>query len=430
MDRIVKQDTWAIRARYLFPVDGPPIRDGVLSCTGTRIAAVGDNTSAESPRDLGNVAVVPGFVNAHTHLEFSDLEQPLGHPGMRLPEWIREVVLHRRQLPLDADEAAQCSLSAISKGLSESYRAGVTSLGEIATRDWLSEFPETPLQCTLFREQIALPAARLQAAFDGITSWLARTHTAPRAWQPAISPHAPYTVHPELLRRLCELSLQQRVPLAMHLAESPEELELLASHSGAFVPLLSELGAWDPAAIPRGIQPLDYLRRLATAHRALVIHGNYLDTEEIEFLAGQAASMSVVFCPRTHAYFRHGRYPLGELLRAGVRVALGTDSRASNPDLSLFEELRFVFERCPDIAPVDVLRLGTIAGARALGTECHTGSLAAGKRADFAVLSIPDEEPADLHELLFHSTARVTAVCASGQFRAQLGAGDAPRGLN
>lgn len=416
MDGIENHEAWAIRARHLFPVDVPPLRDSVLSVSGSRIVGVGENTSQHPPLDLGTVAILPGFVNAHTHLEFSDLEQPLGRPGMRMPDWIREVVSHRRRCQaLDSEREPDGAPSATRLGLAESQRAGVTSLGEIATRDWDADFPATPIWCTLFREQMALPAARIQDAYQRACDWLTRNDFGSRTWRRAISPHAPYTVHPDLLGRLCRLSREQAVPLAMHLAESPEELELLASASGTFVPLLNELGAWDPAAIPRGIQPLDYLRELAIAHRVLVIHGSFLDTTEIEFLAGQAGHMSVIYCPRTHAYFEHGRYPLGQLLSAGVNVAVGTDSRASNPDLSVFEELRFVADRFPGIAPDAILRMGTIQGARALGIDGDAGSLKSGKRADFVVLSLPPHDADDPHELLFHPEARVLAVYAAGQ---------------
>src|SRR5207248_5598397 len=140
--------------------------------------------------------------------------------------------------------------------------------------------------------------------------------------------------------------------------------------------VLQSAGAWHPEVIPLGRRPLDYLQALATAHRALVVHGNYLVADEIEFLAAHRERMSLVYCPRTHAYFGHEPYPVSQMLAAGVRVAVGTDSRASNPDLRLLEELRHIARHHPGVSPEAMLRMGTIAGAEALGIAADYGSIA------------------------------------------------------
>jgi cytosine/adenosine deaminase-related metal-dependent hydrolase len=191
----------------------------------------------------------------------------------------------------------------------------------------------------------------------------------------------------------------------MHLAETREELELLQSGSGPLVPMLQSFNAWYPDAIPRGSRPLDYLRIMAQSHRALVIHGNYLAPDETAFLAARTARMSVVFCPRTHAYFGHEPYPLRTLLAAGVNVAIGTDSRASNRDLSLWEELRHIHCHFADVAPADILRMGTLNGAIALGVDADFGSLTPKKSARLALVPLPDCDDRDPHELLFASSS-------------------------
>jgi len=186
----------------------------------------------------------------------------------------------------------------------------------------------------------------------------------------------------------------------MHLAESKEELELLANHSGQLVETLKSLGAWKPEAVPLGRRPLDYLRMLATAHRSLVIHGNYLASDEIDFLAAQRERVSLVYCPRTHAYFGHAFYPLAQMLAAGVRVAIGTDSRASNPDLRLLEELRHVARHHPAVSPEAILRMGTLAGAEALGIADEFGSITPGKRAVLAVVPVASDATSPLDAIL------------------------------
>ena len=150
----------ALRARYVFPVDGPPIAGGAVTIRGSKIVAVGAPAAGSAVRDLGDVAIVPGLVNVHTHLEFSDLTTPVGRPGMPLPEWIGHVVAHRRAAKVDGR-------AAISLGLDESLRCGTTTLGEIATGDAqqiATCYSASPISSVVFRESIAPRADRVPAA--------------------------------------------------------------------------------------------------------------------------------------------------------------------------------------------------------------------------------------------------------------------------
>jgi aminodeoxyfutalosine deaminase len=235
------------------------------------------------------------------------------------------------------------------------------------------------LQVVVFRELLGLAADRLAPLLDDARDHLLSAGDKTTDWRAALSPHAPYTVSQPLLVAAVELARQHRIPLAMHVAESAQEVELLAGRSGPLRELLESLGAWQPEKL-WGTCPRDYLALLAQAPRTLVIHGNYLPPDDWQFLAERRSSMSVIFCPRTHAYFDHSRYPLDPMLRAGVQLAIGTDSRASNPDLSLFEEMRFIAQRYPEIAPAEILRLGTSHGAHAMGYETEYGQLRAGTR--------------------------------------------------
>ena len=384
---------YALQARWIVPIDRPPIAGGIVSVADGRIVAVGENVSGRPPTDLGDVALLPGFVNAHTHLEFSLLEKPLGTPGMPFADWIAQVVGWRRHLAEqfagDSPRMQAYRRSAIAAGLAESRAAGVAAVGEIA-------MPACPLDAysqvagisvVALLELLGWAEERVQPLMDLAESHVSAARAAARVF-PGLCPHATYSVHPQLLRQACALSAAEQFPVAMHVAESRQELELLESHAGPLVDLLVKLGAWVPSAMPRGARPLDYLETLQNAHRALIIHGNYLTTEEIEFIAARREQMSVVYCPRTHAFFGHEPYPLAEMLRAGVRVAIGTDSRASNPDLSVLAELRILANQCPRPAPAAIVEMGTLAGAAALGIEADFGSIAVGKRAQFAAIPI------------------------------------------
>ncbi|MBI1901782.1 MAG: amidohydrolase family protein [Planctomycetia bacterium] len=408
----------AFRARYVFPVAGPPIEGGVLTVEGQRIVAVGTTADGDvqDVTDFGNAAIIPGIVNAHTHLEFSDLTAPLSQPGVPLADWIRAVIAWRRECRGDVG-------SAVHRGVRESQMHGTTALGEIATAGWGTDDPgvkatleSAALGTVVFRELIGLRAASVPGRLTDAQAFLNIKPKYDR-WRHGLSPHAPYTVHPELLRQCVELAATNRLPVAMHLAETREELELLAGGTGPLRRLLEELGQWEEGVLARGSRPLDYLREIVKAPRALVIHGNYLADDEVEFLAEHAATMSIVYCPRTHAYFGHDEYPLAKMLRRGVHVALGTDSRASNPDLNLWEEMRFVAER-GTIAPAVVLEMGTLAGARALARGGEIGSLERGKFADFCAFALPVDKAREPHEWLLDRAAKLVAAYWRGESNA------------
>jgi cytosine/adenosine deaminase-related metal-dependent hydrolase len=412
---------FSLQARVVFPVDRPPIEQGVVTIDAERIVAVGISAIGDEPvHDLGDVALLPGLVNAHTHLEFSDLAQPLGKPGMALADWIPFVLAHRRGR--DANPQA-----AIAAGMQESLRSGVTTIGEIATAGAAAYANLISPDVNLLIEAIGFSGARAESALQAAIQQLDAFEwefgavggsLGEPGIQLGLSPHAPYTVSPALLSSLVTLARKRNLSVAMHIAESTDELELLDCGTGRFQQLLDERSMWDATAIPRGSSPFDYLRLLAQAPRALVIHGNYLDRDEHEFLATHRDRMSLVYCPRTHAYFCHSPYPLSELLAAGVRVALGTDSRASNPDLSLLAEMRHVARAHPGIALTAILRMGTLSGAEALGRERECGSITAGKLANLVAVRLSlgaNGEPADVLDAILSSVATTSAIWYRGR---------------
>jgi aminodeoxyfutalosine deaminase len=413
---------FSLRARVVFPVDQPAIEHGVVTIVespapgmpistvmsiarGRRISAVGSKSNGDEVIDLGSVALLPGLVNAHTHLEFSYLLQPLGQPGMSLVDWIRLVIAERSRGDL------QSNLGLLN-GLSESNLSGVTTLGNISTG---TDLPFDDV--THFQEVIGFSRARSESSMKALMERLGpsmRMRLPPRQ---GISPHAPYTVSLTLVKELVSLARDRSLPIAMHVAESTDELELLRDGTGAFKALLEERSMWDAKAIRWGSRPLDYLQILAEAPRTLVIHGNYLDNEELAYLADKRERMSLVYCPRTHDYFAHAPYPLEHALARGVRVALGTDSRASNPDLSLLAEMRYVAQAYPSIDPHDILRMGTLAAAEALGRDADVGSITPGKIANLVAVPLSDEDgtPDKLLSAVFADSRAVCGVWIGGR---------------
>jgi cytosine/adenosine deaminase-related metal-dependent hydrolase len=356
--------------------------------------------------DLGNVAVLPGMVNAHTHLDLTGLRGKVP-PTADFTAWLRAVIRHRRELT--PDQVHQD----VQTGLAESLAAGTTLLGDISGQglSWPG-VAAAPLRAVVFYELLGLPRERARLAWTAARAWL-QDHPATPTCRPGLSPHAPYSVRASLFAAAAGLARREHRVLAIHLAETREEVELLADHSGPFVAFLEDLGVWDPGGLVRVAG--EVLRLNRDVGQVLFAHGNYLPAGTVWPPGG-----TVVYCPRTHAAFGHSAHPLLEALRKGgganLRLALGTDSLASNPDLSVLAEARFVHERFPDLDGARLLRMATLAGAEALGWQQETGSLSPGKSGDLAVVPLPDADHADPHRLLFESTLPVAKVLFQGRW--------------
>jgi cytosine/adenosine deaminase-related metal-dependent hydrolase len=254
----------------------------------------------------------------------------------------------------------------------------------------------------VFFELIGLKTPNL--AYDDAERWLEET-VDDETHHRGLSPHAPYSVHQDLFG----LSNRSGVPLTVHLAESREELQLLESLSGPFVDLLKDLGVWNP----EGLVPSE--RFLTAFVQAVFVHCNYLDPN---VAAAFLPMRHMVVCPRTHAAFGHPHHPFPHFLQRGVCVALGTDSLASNPDLDILAEARFLRRHYPEVEPAMLLRMLTLNGAEALGFSGVAGSLTPGKSADLVVLPLPDAMPADPHDLVLDSARAVQAVMFRGEMLA------------
>jgi cytosine/adenosine deaminase-related metal-dependent hydrolase len=190
-----------------------------------------------------------------------------------------------------------------------------------------------------------------------------------------------------------------------HLAETRDELELLAQHRGVFVEFLQRLGAFDPAGL--AASPADVIRLCSPAPKLLLAHGNYLGDEALP------AHATVVYCPRTHQAFGHDLRPVGAMLARGVRIALGTDSLASSPDLDMLAEARLVRRLHPALPGEAILRMATLAGAEALGFDDETGSLEPGKSADLIAVEI-GAGAGDPHDLVLRGAGRVSRILFKG----------------
>ena len=368
----------ALTARWVVPVDGDPVRGGTVELAADgAVTALHDRPDARGGAvDLGAAALLPGLVNCHTHLEFSDFETPIPATGT-FADWVAATVAARRSRGGDV-------MTRVNRGLRESLAAGVTTVGEIATAGWDVGELLPPLErpnLVAFGEVIA-PRDPV-AGFDAAGRFLADAAADPPDLARGLSPHAPYSIHPATLA-LLTAEHGPRVPLAVHLLETREEVELMRDGTG---PLVAAMARLDATRGDFGADRLraDFLHPLSRAARGLIVHGNFLDRADIEWLSDPARShLSVVLCPRTHAHFGNPPHPWRDLRAAGVRVGLGTDGRGSNPDLSVWNEVRFLRRRFSDVPPATLIRLATADGAAALGAR--GGRIAPDEPADLCAI--------------------------------------------
>jgi aminodeoxyfutalosine deaminase len=387
--------SWTLAARWVFPVGRKPLERGVVVIAGDKIVAVEAHGRLTPDLDLGDVAVLPGLVNAHTHLDLSGM-RGLASPSPDFTDWLKQVIAYRR---LRAPEQVQGD---IRTGLAECLRFGTTLLGDISGDggSW-DALADAPLRAVVFRELIGLTPERANAAWPNLRLWLDE-RKAGMTRRAGVSPHSPYSVNSSLFRHAARAGC----PVAVHLAESAAEMELLERRMGPLVPFLQELGVWHPQALAPSVNWV--LWQTARASPLLYAHGNYLRPD-----TPLSRNASIVYCPRTHAAFGHPPHPFRDFLARGVRVAVGTDSLASNPDLDVLAEIRFLHRLYPDVPGGVLLRMATLSGAEALGWADEAGSLTPGKSADLVVVPLParDDEP---HRLLLDSDLAVKSILFRG----------------
>lgn len=383
-----------VRARHVFPVAAAPIPDGAVAVEAGRIVAVGAAAAlmARYPsarlRDLGETALFPAAVNAHTHLELSGLAEAIP-AGLPFAEWIVALVRARRVLThADYERASE-------RGVASARASGTAAVGEICTFGAsVRPIVESGLRGVVYFELLGVNPADapelLARGRDQIARWRDEYAGAPVRF--GLSLHTPYTVSAELFRLASAWCAGEGVPLSIHAAESPAETDWLRDTSGPIRDVLYAAAGWpvEPERAP-GCTPVRYLERLgALAAKPLLAHGVEVDADDLALLS--AGDVPVAHCPRSNARLLCGRLPYAAYRAAGVRLGLGTDSLASSPSLSLWDEAAAAFAAHTAAGetptPHDLLRLATLESARALGVDADLGSLVAGKAAELACAAL------------------------------------------
>ena len=373
-----------LTAAWVAPMTGPPFRDGAVALVDRRVAAVGPIAVVRrafpdaAVVDCGRAVLTPGLVNAHVHLELSD-RRP-GPPPATFVGWLLDLM--RTGGPPDPATLA----AATAAGAAECLRFGVTGVGDV------SAFPAVtrPVVAAANLAGVAFGEVRAMAGRRSFLAARVDAAAAPVAsdrLSAGISPHAPYSVELDGYRRCVAVAAGRGLPLATHLAESADEAAFLADHAGPFRDLWTALDAWTPDVPTFAGGPIRAAAAVGLLDRpgTLLAHVNHCDDAELAVLAGGRAT--VVYCPRTHAYFGHPPHRWRAMLAAGVNVAVGTDSRASSPDLNLVDDLRLLRRRSADVTPIALWHLVTTRPAAAIGRR-DLGVLVAGAAADVAAFPV------------------------------------------
>src|SRR6185503_157836 len=346
--------------------------------------------------------------NAHTHLELSYLAE--SKPAMAsYTGWIRDLLAKRE----GADAAVvRAAAEAAAQTLSDN---GVVAIGDVANEAWPAALlARSSLHGIAFQEIYGFRPADAERILEEAAARLETIEADPevRGAAPrvtvALTPHAPHTCSPPLLKALGGRAVASREPLSIHLAESDDEVALFRDGTGPLAELLRERGAWDDAFHAPGLSPVEYLDRLGvlTPH-TLAVHCVHVDHQDLSRL--QARGVTVVTCPRSNDALGVGRAPVPKILSSGIPVALGTDSLASAPDLDMFNEMAALRSEHPTLSPAAVLRMATANGAKALGLSADLGTIDTGKLASLAGIPLI-EEGDDPLELVTSAPSIVTSL--------------------
>jgi len=381
------------RARWVISNRAGSIEDGAVVCSGDRIARVGQWSRArehvgagDMVEDLGESAILPGFVNGHTHLSLSDLGGKF-RPTRNFTAWIGRLTARRLARTQGAIRRAVC------RGMAESLAAGTVAGADVTTEPAFDDaLAGGPVRWRVFGEVLRFGEAGRQFTEERIADLEALRERTGLAV--GLAPHAPYTLGVEGFMRARAEADRRGWPVSAHLHETLDEIEFTRSGQGSLRKWLSLARFLPKDLAPLGKRPIAALAEAGFFEGpVLVAHGNYLTDEEVAILARSRSS--VAYCPRSHAFFGHADHPWRRLLAAGANVCLGTDSLASSPSLSILDEMRYLAAEYADAEPRLLLEMGTVRGARALGFAEDLGDLAEGLGADFCVVGplAPGKEP-------------------------------------
>jgi len=391
----------------------PFIENGAIVVNRGAILAVGTEDdvkkrfSSHRVIRLQNAVLMPGLVNLHSHLELPPLLDRVC--AKTFPDWIINLIRAKQSLSnRDYQSATSININAL-------IQTGTTTVGEICTHGVSPALlKQSGLRAVVFHEIINMGSGireqerstfKVQGSNERQTGLI----------RCGISPHSPYTVSEPVLRDIKMLTNKRHLRIAMHIAESKDEIRLLQRKKNGLEEIY-RLAGWDLDWAPRGDSSIEYLKGIGfLSPNLLAVHAVQVSDADIEII--NKSNVSVAHCPRSNKETRVGKMPLKKFLDAGVIVGLGTDSLASSPSLNMWDEMRYAYQihRRSGVSAEEIFRLATINGAKALGLDKEIGSLEPGKKADMIAVSLPRKDTGNLYSDLLRETKSCIMSMVNGK---------------
>jgi cytosine/adenosine deaminase-related metal-dependent hydrolase len=413
-----------IRARIVITMDGPPIENGAVAISGNQIIDVGTfpKVSARHRRkkivDLGEKALLPGFINAHCHLDYTCLRGKIP-PRKTFTDWIRAINAEKAKL------SREDYLASINEGFAEAKRFGTTTIANLTAFPELIPQIQAPVRTWWFAELIDVRSP--ERANEIIDLAIESLKSAPN-W--GLAPHAPFTASRDLYWRCEEVARREKVLLTTHLAESREEMSMFRDASGPLHEFmreiardLSDCGDQTPlgrfletvrgSSTPKAFGARNDKKANGDGQEWIVAHLNELEESDFDLLEELTIKFHVVHSPRSHNYFGHSPFPFKKLRVLGFNICLGTDSLASNESLSLFAEMRTFQRNEPGISPDKILEMVTVNAAQALHQGNALGQIRAGFRAD--LIAVPRSGDGNIFEQIVAFDGPVDWMMVNGR---------------
>ncbi len=394
-----------LTARYVLPVAAPHIENGAVLVRDDKIVEIGDlehlqRIHPEEPVvDYGLAALMPGFIDTHTHFEYTAFRGLVD--DLPYSQWKLQL-LQKEERFTDDDWWDSALLGAL-----EAVRSGITTVADITKRGGSAQAAkEGGLRAFIFREVATMDAKRVDAAMADavadIETW--RSEADASRVRIGIAPHSAYSCHPKLFRAVADYAADG-TPVSMHLAGSKEEYAFVKYGSSMLATdVREEYDASAPAWLPTGVSPVRYVLQWGLFHapNVLAVHCTQVDDEDIEVLATH--DVAVAYCPRCNAKLAMGAAPVNKFLQAGLRVGIGTDSPAAANSMDPFEDMRIgvLIQRAmlgsdKWMTTRQFIKLATLEAARALGIDDQVGSLEPGKQADIIAVDLSKSSQIPTH---------------------------------
>jgi 5-methylthioadenosine/S-adenosylhomocysteine deaminase len=406
-------------ARWVLPVSSPAIRDGAIAVDNDRIVSIGPDSSLREQypqatvTDLGESAIIPGLVNAHSHLELTAMRGFLEDEESDFFAWLKKLTRARLERMTADDLNASAAW-----GACEAARAGVTCVADASdsAQQSMNALRAVGLRGIVYQESFGPDPKLASENFEKLATKIARVRELETSLvRCGVSPHAPYTVCAPQLQMISQFALDGKLPLMMHAAETEMEMSLLRDGSGPFAEGLRSRGIdWRAP----GVSTIQYLRDCGVLeNKPLLAHCIHVDETDLDTM--KDAQTRVAHCPKSNAKLSHGVAPFAKMVELGIAVGLGSDSVASNNTCDLLEEARFalllarserVHESDRPLSAVGVLEAATLGGARALGLDGQIGELKEGLQADFAAVSLDG-----VHQLPAYGAIETLIFSSSGR---------------